>query len=60
MYVPDFRLIYFAHVFKVEFTTLFPKVNLQSPIHESLLRFVRIEQSKLTGREGAVEPDKEF
>jgi len=44
MYVPDFRVFYFAYVFKVELTALFPTVNAQSPIHEALLRFVQIKQ----------------
>ncbi|MCI0540274.1 MAG: helix-turn-helix domain-containing protein [Verrucomicrobiales bacterium] len=43
-YVPDFRVFYFAHVFKVEVMALFPTVNPQSPIHEALLRLVKIKQ----------------
>ncbi|MCI0541739.1 MAG: helix-turn-helix domain-containing protein [Verrucomicrobiales bacterium] len=58
MYVPDFRLFYFAHLFKVEFTTLFPKVNLQSPIHEALLRFVHMERR--IPRSEVTAPDEEF
>jgi transcriptional regulator with XRE-family HTH domain len=30
LYVPDFRLLYFAHIFRVDVTALFPKVNRQS------------------------------
>jgi transcriptional regulator with XRE-family HTH domain len=60
MYVPDFRLIYFAHVFRVEFTTLFPKLNLQSPIHDTLLRFVHIQPTGGIALQGLPASDKEF
>ena len=59
MYVPDFRLLYFAHIFQVDLPTLFPEVNLRSPIHEPILRFVHIEQNG-TIQPGAQELDKEF
>ncbi len=35
MYVPDFRLLYFAYTFQVDLPILFPEVNLRSPIHET-------------------------
>jgi transcriptional regulator with XRE-family HTH domain len=47
VYVPDFRLLYFAHVFGVEFTTLLPRVNLRSPIQETLLGFVHIGRGSM-------------
>jgi transcriptional regulator with XRE-family HTH domain len=57
MYVPDFRLLYFAYIFQVDRLTLFPEVNLRSPIHETILRFVHIEQNGPT-QPGAQELDK--
>jgi len=59
MYVPDFRLLYFAYIFQVNVPALFPEVNLRSPIHETILRLVHIEQNGTT-HPGARELDKEF
>ena len=59
MYVPDFRLLYFAYIFQVDLPTLFPEVNLRSPIHETILRFVHIEQNG-TSQPGAPELNKGF
>src|SRR5207249_12233776 len=51
MYVPDFRLFYFAHVFKVEFTALFANVDLPSRIQERLLQIgIHRAQRNDTGR----------
>jgi len=39
MYVPDFRLFYFARVFRVEISKLFPTAGLQSAIQDMATQF---------------------
>jgi transcriptional regulator with XRE-family HTH domain len=39
MYVPDFRLVCFAVIFRVEIAEFFPKTGLHSAIHDAAKRF---------------------
>src|SRR5437870_12948401 len=48
IYVPDFRLFYFAHVLGVQVPALFPSIDLKAPIHEMMLRFIRNEKIGMT------------
>lgn len=41
VYVPDFRLFYLAQVLGVEVSVLLPKIDMNQPIHETMLRFIR-------------------
>ena len=47
VYVPDFRLFYLAHVLHVEISALLPKIDLNQPIHETVLQFIRNEKRGL-------------
>ena len=47
-YVPDFRLFYFAHVFRVDVPALLPPIDLKAPIQETMLRFIRNERRGMT------------
>jgi len=42
-HVCDFRVSYFAHVFKVEIAALFPQIDIRPGIHKTLLQFIDIE-----------------
>src|ERR1051325_5367346 len=44
VYVPDFRLFYLAQVMHVEVPALLPRIDLNQPIHETMLRFIRNEK----------------
>jgi transcriptional regulator with XRE-family HTH domain len=39
MYVPDYRLVCFADIFRIEIAELFPKAGLHSEIHDATKRF---------------------
>ena len=47
VYVPDFRLFYLAHVLHVEISALLPRIDLNRPIHETVLQFIRNEKRGL-------------
>ena len=49
LYVPEFRLFYFAHVFGLSTPMpLFPAIDPRKPVHEVLLRFIHNEKRSLT------------
>jgi hypothetical protein len=42
-HVCDFRVSYFAHVFRVEIAALFPQIDIRPGIHKTLLQFIDIK-----------------
>ena len=48
VYVPDFRLFYFASVFRVEVTVLLPKIDVRSRIHQAMSRFIHHQRLGLS------------
>jgi transcriptional regulator with XRE-family HTH domain len=47
LYVPDFRLFYFAEALGVEVPALFPRIDPGRPIHQTILKFIRNEHRGL-------------
>jgi transcriptional regulator with XRE-family HTH domain len=47
LYVPDFRLFYFAEALGVEVPALFPKIDHGRPVHQTILKFIRNEHRGL-------------
>ena len=51
LYVPEFRLFYFAHVFGLSSPMpLLPKIDPIQPVHETLLRFIYNEKRGLAAQ----------
>ncbi len=51
LYVPEFRLFYFAHVFDLSSPMpLLPKIDPRQPVHETLLRFIYNEKRGLAAQ----------
>jgi transcriptional regulator with XRE-family HTH domain len=47
LYVPDFRLFYFAQALGVEVPALFPRIDPGRPIHQTILKFIHNEHRGL-------------
>lgn len=48
LYVPEFRLFYFAHVFGLSnLAPLLPAIDPRKPVHEAVLRFIYNEKRGL-------------
>jgi transcriptional regulator with XRE-family HTH domain len=47
LYVPDFRLFYFAEALEVEVPALFPRIDPGRPIHQTILKFIHNEHRGL-------------
>jgi transcriptional regulator with XRE-family HTH domain len=43
VYVPDFRLLYLSRVLGVEVEELLPKIDRNEPLHEVILRRIRLK-----------------
>lgn len=43
LYVPDFRLFYFAEALGVQVHDLLPKIDPARPVHQTILKFIRNE-----------------
>jgi transcriptional regulator with XRE-family HTH domain len=47
LYVPDFRLFYFAEALGVQVHDLFPRIDPGRPIHQTILKFIHNEHRGL-------------